>query len=274
MSAPWVALARGRLQRQSHQERVTGSGQGQRDHSHPAPGSDHSGRIPSDQRTAGNHGRPVRNRRGRTFDLDGRRQGDPAQDRRLHGDGTQGRRTGEQRLPPQGFGVPAPWPRCRGQLLLGAAFGGGQARASLHGDLFAGQLPSRRSDPRLRRPADRRPVAVPALRRGGRPVHDRGRVFQLPARVGGHAAAGGGRRADPCLSRPDERREATGAEPAFGTHRGRTDLAGFEQGDSQEARPTGGQVQAHLGKGRDAGHRHRPGPPTCCRWVSTSIVSD
>lgn len=92
-------------------------------------------------------------------------------------------------------------------------------RAPLHGDLFAGQLPSRRSDPCLCRPADCRPVAVPALRRGGRPVHDRGRVFQLPARVGGHTAAGGGRCADPCLSRSDERREATGTEPAFGTQR-------------------------------------------------------
>jgi ribosomal protein L24E len=124
--------------------------------------------------------------------------------------------------------------------------------------LFAGSSQSRRPHPGIRGLAHGRSIPVRAIRAGGRSVHDPGGLFQFATRTGRNASARGRRRPDPFLSCPDERRVSTGAEPALHSKRRRTHLSSFEQGDTEKARPIGGQVQGGLGQRRNSRHRHRP----------------
>ena len=70
MRAARIALAGGGLQRQSSGRQGARYHQGKEHQSHSTARSDHPGRVPSDQRTARHHGRPVRSGRRRTMRLE------------------------------------------------------------------------------------------------------------------------------------------------------------------------------------------------------------
>ena len=115
---------------------------------------------------------------------------------------------------------------------------------------------------------------------GGRSLPDDGRLLQFAARARGHEAAGGRRRADTLLSRPDEPGRPPRLGPKKREFRQGADLARLQSGYPKVPRPVGGQVQGRLRRRvreirHAVGTKARPGPSmscsprTCFRSAST-----